>query len=92
MDEQTTDETTTPETQQVRLINVLYSLEEQITRQTSLKFAFMRGAIYGIGTVVGATLLIALFGGILAATIDSLSSLPLIGDFVNEDATERLTQ
>lgn len=90
--EENTVTTDTPPAQDERLITVLYSLEEQITRQTSLKFAFLRGAIYGIGTVVGATLLIALFGGILAATINSLSSLPFIGEFVEEDATERLTQ
>ncbi len=74
--------------QQLRLINVLYSLEVQIKKQTSLRFAFLRGAVYGLGTVVGATLLLALFGGILAATIDSLADLPLIGTYVNEEASE----
>jgi len=74
--------------QQLRLINVLYSLEAQIKKQTSLRFAFLRGAVYGLGTVVGATLLLALFGGILAATIDSLADLPLIGTYVNEEASE----
>ena len=76
--------------QQERLITVLYSLEEHIQRQTSLKFAFLRGAVYGLGTVIGATLLLALFGGILAATIDSLSELPVIGNYVNQDIANEL--
>ena len=82
----TPDNTPSVPPQSERLITVLYSLEEQIGRQTSLKFAFLRGAVYGVGTVVGATILIALFGGVLAATINSLSELPFIGDFVNEQA------
>ena len=79
---------TEEENQQLRLITVLYSLEGLIKRQTSLKFAFLRGAVYGLGTVIGATLLIALFGGILAATIDSLAELPFVGQFVNPEAAE----
>lgn len=76
--------------QEQRLLTVLYSLEEQITRQTSLKFAFLRGAVYGVGTVIGATILIALFGGILAATINSLSKLPFMGEYVNINSTSEL--
>lgn len=93
-DQPTTSEETsdTPPTQQERLITVLYSLEEQIKRQTSLRFAFLRGAVYGLGTVIGATLLLALFGGILAATISSLSELPLIGQYVNPGVAESLSQ
>lgn len=81
---------TNQKTQQERLITVLYSLEEQIGRQTSLKFAFLRGTVYGFGTVIGATLLLALFGGILAATIDSLSQLPVIGNYVNQEVVTDL--
>lgn len=93
-DEPTSSEETSdaPPTQQERLITVLYSLEEQIGRQTSLRFAFLRGAVYGLGTVIGATLLLALFGGILAATISSLSELPFIGSFVDSGVAESLSQ
>ena len=44
--------------QEQRLLTVLYALEELLTKQTSLKFVFIRGAVYGLGTVIGATLLI----------------------------------
>lgn len=84
-------ESTATPTQQERLITVLYSLEELIGRQTSLRFAFLRGAVYGLGTVIGATLLLALFGGILAATISSLSELPVIGQFVDPEVAESLS-
>jgi hypothetical protein len=82
--------TTSSLAQQERLITVLHSLEEQIQRQTSLRFAFLRGVVYGFGTVIGATLLLALFGGILAATINSLSQLPIIGNYVNQEVVDNL--
>lgn len=87
--EQTITETKpTEDAQQLRLITVLYSLEELIQKQTSLRFAFLRGAVYGLGTVVGATLLLALFGGILASTIDSLSELPFIGRYIDAETSQ----
>lgn len=85
----TEDTTSEDDNQQLRLINVLYSLESQISRQASLKFAFLRGAVYGVGTVVGATLLIAIFGSILASTIDSLSEVPFIGRYIDEGAGQQ---
>lgn len=72
-----------------RLIEVLQSLEAQIAWQTSLKWAFLRGVIYGLGTVIGATILLALLGGIFAATIESLSDFPFIGNYVGNDGIEQ---
>jgi hypothetical protein len=51
------------------LIEVLENLEAQIEKQNSLKSTFIKGAIYGLGTVVGATVLVALFGGVIASTL-----------------------
>ena len=55
------------------LVSVLKSLESEIKKQNSLKHALFRGMIYGLGTVIGATVLVALFGGILATTLSSLT-------------------
>lgn len=85
-----TDNTEAPETlNRERLLHVLQSLEEHIKKQTSLRFAFLRGAVYGLGTVIGATLLLALFGGILATAISSLGGLPLIGEYIDQQAVDR---
>jgi hypothetical protein len=46
--------------QRERLINVLGDLENLTKRQVSLKFIFVRGIIYGLGTVIGATVLISI--------------------------------
>lgn len=62
---------TSPQT--ARLLEVLESLELRIKRQNSLKYALVRGMVYGIGTVIGATVLVALFGGLLVSTTDILS-------------------
>lgn len=73
--------------QQGRLIEVLYSLEDHIRRQNSLRFTFLKGAVYGLGTVIGASVLVALFGGIIATTINSLS-----GDDVITENLETRTE
>jgi len=46
--------------QREKLIKVLGSLEDLTTRQVSLRFIFLRGIIYGLGTVIGATVLISI--------------------------------
>ena len=61
----------------VRLIEVLETLETQIKQQNSLKYALLRGMVYGLGTVIGASVLVAIFGGIIAATISSLTGEPV---------------
>lgn len=48
-----------------RLIEVLTSLEYLIKKQVSLKLAFMRGAIYGVGTIIGATVVLSIMSYIL---------------------------
>lgn len=44
--------------QRERLINVLSSLEDLTKKQVALKYVFLKGVIYGLGTVIGATILI----------------------------------
>jgi len=56
-----------------KLLEVLHVLETRIKRQNSYKNAFLKGIVYGLGTVIGATLLVALFGGTIAATLQVLT-------------------
>ena len=56
-----------------RLLEVLLTLEQQIKKQNSYKYAFLKGVVYGFGTVIGATVLVALFGGVLAATLETIT-------------------
>jgi len=72
MDNETPQTDTSPQT--ARLIEVLQTLETHIERQNSLKYALLKGMMYGLGTVVGATVLVALFGGIIATTINTLTN------------------
>lgn len=46
--------------QRDRLITVLESLEDLTKKQVSLKSVFIRGALYGLSTVIGATVLISI--------------------------------
>ena len=45
--------------QRERLISVLGSLEDLTKKQVSIKFIFLKGAVYGLGTVIGATVIIS---------------------------------
>ena len=66
--------------QRDRLITVLDELESHIKRQNSLKLTFAKGVVYGLGTVVGATILVALFGGMIANTINNFSDEPILNE------------
>ena len=56
-----------------KLLEVLHVLETRIEKQNSFRNAFLKGLVYGLGTVIGATVLVALFGGIIAATLQTLT-------------------
>ncbi len=63
-----------------RLLEVLQTLDSHIQRQNSLKYAFVRGMVYGLGTVVGATVLVALLGGVIVTVLNTFSDTPLSED------------
>lgn len=72
------------ETQQQRLITVLGELEDEVEKQNSYSHIFVRGALYGLGTVIGATLLLAILGSTAAVVIRTLGieNVPFLGNFV----------
>ncbi len=74
------------ETQQQRLITVLNELEEEVEKQNSWQHVFVRGALYGLGTVIGATILLALFGSLIAMAVDTfgIGNIPILGDYIRD--------
>lgn len=66
------------------LKDVLVDLRSLIKKQTSLKFAFVRGLIYGLGTVVGATVLIAMITWLLGIFVSDVHETPVIGPALEE--------
>ena len=79
------------ETQQQRLITVLGELEDEVEKQNSWKHVFIRGALYGLGTVLGATLLLAVLGSMVALAIETLgiANVPYLGDFIRSIGVEQ---
>lgn len=67
---------TSPQT--TKLTEVLQTLDKHMEKQNSFKYAFLRGVIYGLGTVFGATVLVALLGGIIASAADTFGAERLI--------------
>ena len=82
------------ETQQQRLITVLGELEDEVEKQNSWRHVFIRGALYGLGTVIGATLLLAVLGSMIALAVETLgiANVPYLGDFVRNIVVEQLNQ
>lgn len=73
---------TSPQT--TKLTEVLQTLDKHMEKQNSFKYAFLRGVIYGLGTVFGATVLVALLGGIIASTIDTFGGEQLINTVLRQ--------
>jgi hypothetical protein len=80
------------DTQQQRLITVLNELEEEVEKQNSWKHVFVRGALYGLGTVIGATVLLALLGSLVAIAVDTFGfqDIPILGNFIEKTVVEQL--
>jgi len=80
------------ETQQQRLITVLGELEDEVEKQNSFWHVFIRGALYGLGTVIGATILLAFLGSIVAVTLTSLGlkDIPVVGDFLEKTVVDQI--
>lgn len=70
------------------LIDVLTDLRSLISKQTSYKFVFLRGILYGFGTVVGATILIGVASWFLTATFENPRDIPIIGDVLQDARPE----
>lgn len=73
-----------PAAPDTELIEVLGKLKSEIKRQNSLRYAFVRGMIYGLGTVIGATVLVALFGGIIVAVVNTFTDEPISQSVLGE--------
>lgn len=71
-----------------RLITVLKKLETDLVRQNSLKYAFLRGLAYGFGMIIGATVLVAIFGSVVATMFGELLSGTPLGEITSK-ATQR---
>ena len=81
-------------TQQQRLITVLNELEDEVEKQNSWRHVFIRGALYGLGTVIGATILLAVLGSMIALAVETLgiANVPYLGDFVRDIITEQINK
>jgi len=62
------------------LISVLNDLKVQIKKQTSLRFAFARGLVYGLGTVIGATVLIGILSWLITYIFDDPKDIPIANE------------
>lgn len=79
-------------TQEQRLITVLNDLEEEVEKQNSFRWVFLRGTLQGLGIVIGSTVLITLLVSFIALFVDTfgLEDIPFVGDFIEQTVTQQL--
>ena len=77
-----------------RLIEALTELEEEVEKQNSLSYKFISGALYGLGTVIGATVLLAIFGSVVAVIVRmfGIEHIPFIGSLIEQAVVEQVEQ
>jgi len=87
MEQETLNNTTKETTAQTdRLIEVLKKLEVHLMRQNSLNHALLRGLVYGFGMVIGATVLVAIFGSVIATMFGELLVGTPLGEITSQGA------
>jgi hypothetical protein len=62
----------------------LIRLNENLERQLSFKFIILKGAVYGLGTAVGATIIAGLVLSLLANTFDRAEEIPILPEIARE--------
>lgn len=62
----------------------LIRLNENLERQLSFKFIILKGAVYGLGTAVGATIIAGVVLSLLASTFDRADDIPLLPEVTRE--------
>lgn len=68
----------------------LEELNKRIEKQNSLKFIILRGIVYGVSTVIGASIVAGIVISILSATIDSVEEVPILNTIVEEIPVEEV--
>ena len=54
-----------------------------IKRANSFSFVFLRGVLWGLGSVVGATIVAVIIIAILSNIIQSINDVPILNNIVN---------
>jgi len=67
------------------LLDVLDVLQSRIKKQNSFRNAFFKGLVYGLGTVIGATVVVAIFGGLIASTLETLTGEEINSELVDPE-------
>ncbi len=80
------------EVQTKKLIQETERLADKIERANSIKFNILKGLVYGVSTVIGATLVAALVISILSKTIQTASDIPIVGDIIEQTNVEALLE
>ncbi len=70
-----------------QLISVLNELEHEVEKQNSWRLVFLRGTIHGLGTVIGATVLIAIIASVLAVVFNlfGISDVPFLSGLLEKN-------
>lgn len=60
----------------------LENIDKKLYKLTSVRHSFLRGVAGGLGSALGATIVLALIIGILVRLVQTAERLPLVGSYV----------
>jgi len=76
--------------QHKRLYEQMERLANGIEKSNSFKFTMAKGIIYGVSTVIGATVIAAIVIGMLSKTVETASDLPLLDKIIEQTQVNSL--
>lgn len=69
---------------------LLQKISQQLAKLTSLKQSFLSGIVYGLGTALGASVVLAFALWLLARFVATLENIPAVGDWVQKAPVEEI--
>ncbi|MDH5533595.1 MAG: DUF5665 domain-containing protein [Candidatus Pacebacteria bacterium] len=68
----------------------LKNIEKRLYRLTSMRWLFLMGLVRGVSTVIGATIVAAIFFAVLAQLIISANKLPGVDQLIESSGIEMI--
>jgi len=59
-------------------------LNKNLERQNSFGFTLLKGVFWGVGTVIGASIVAGILIAILHKTINTVDEIPIVGNFIEK--------
>ena len=71
-------------------VQLLWKINKNLAKLTSVRHSFFRGVAVGLGSALGATLVLALFLAFLVRVLQTAERIPFLGQVVDRINIEKM--